>query len=113
MVAKMNYLEIVKQYARLVPENTTADAVEKMSPGSIEVMRRVIDYHFTQNVEEQMAVCALGAALVLSRNVVKDRIRSPLLTDREREIFRMFLMYDRELIASNKSESLETIINEL
>jgi len=113
IVTMEEYGALVKEYARLVPFRVTTVDIEQRAPGSVEVMRRIIDTHFLYDVPGQLAVCSLGAALIFSEETVKHRIKSAILTDREREIFRMLLMYDRELSASKRSTQLLDIIQEL
>jgi hypothetical protein len=109
----VGYDTLVRGYAQLVPSSVTAVDIEERAPGSVEVVQRIIDTHFSCDVPGQLAVWSLGAALIFSEETVKNRIRSSDLTDREREIFRMLLMYDRELSASKRSTRLLTITQEL
>lgn len=113
IVTMAEYNSLVKEYAQLVPFRVTTVDIEKKAPGSVEVMRRIIETHFLYDIPGQLAVCSLGAALIFSEETVKNRIKSTILTDREREIFRMLLIYDRELTASKRSTQLLNIIQEL
>lgn len=109
----MSYLSLVKEYTPFVPPFTLVEDVEGISPGSIDVMRQVIEYHFPTNREGQLAVCAIGAAFICAEKEVKKKIQSPDISDKEREIFRLFLIYDKVETASKQSRMLEELVDTL
>lgn len=109
----LSYSDIYGGYSAIIPKHITINDIQSLSPRAETVVRRVIDNHFSDNRDGQFAVCATTAAFVCCHELVKKRLRSNNLSLREKEIFTLLNMYDKELKACNISNKLFEISSTL